>query len=619
MNLNTYNYSFLKGVFMKKYIVLSIFLNILLTSCNVGTNNNSGSNNNYGILINGGTAPSNSIMKSFGLNNNGVIPINNLAANQSFTGLIPCFNLVGSSGLNFTNNCNQNFNYILSNPQIFGIESSNDLINFIPNSTSSSNILYAKYDYIKYTSPGMANISSGRSIPKLTLSGLVILPTDQDGKIVSTNLIKGVILYYHDTIPSKNGVMSGFNNFDGPSMQLTFINQYLLTSIFVSNGFIVIAPDYTGQGIDVNTVHPYIIGTNSNAFSGIYMLPAVNSYLKNNYNFSFQSLDKNNKLYITSFSEGGGYSLKATQYLDFDYNSILKDNNLKLNGTYAMSGAYDISDTMLNFMFSNDYTGRVGSTNSWNNIPGCGNDPLCINEPNGLDIAISQFSLASSKPALYSYLSSAILNYYYNQSIYSTIFKPNFFFLKNCINLPNSINSWSNVSCSNLFNLNPENITSLFNNPVYNAEYISSVLFTSAMSLGYFIGDSLNINQLINTLSTTTNTYSSAGLFSYNQVPNDNFLKSILTQSNTYNLTVNTPVVLFYMRYDSTVPNKNSLLACDKNNGIKTIGLGSVKCVEIDNSKLWDSIRFPSTPNVMYLQHVNSNKIMSLALLNLMK
>ena len=605
---------------MYRYLFLLMFI-FLLNSCNVGANKNI-SGNNYGIVVSGGTAPINSIMQNFGLNSNGVIPILNLDINQTFLSIIPCYNLISSTGLNFFNNCTQNINYIASNPNIFGINKSTNVVQFVENSVAKSNISYAKLDYLQYTSPGLPIASAGQTIPTLNLSGLIILPTDANGNIVDSRLIKGILLYYHDTIPSKNGVMSGFNNSDSISMGLTFLNQYILTAVFVSNGYIVLAPDYPGQGIDVNTFHPYIIGLNENAYSGIYMLQAAQTYLKNKYNFDIKTMINPN-LFISSFSEGGGYSLRATEIFDFDNKSILNNLGLSLIKTIAISGAYDISNTMLNYAYSNVYAGDTPDTNKWNAIPGCNRSgsTLCPNEENGLDRAIVQYALASSKPTLSAYLISSILTYYYNSNGNYSIFKPNFVNLSSCINLITSytLNNWSSSPCVSLFNFKGLNIFDLFNNVNNNAGTIDDILFTSAMSLGYFIGNTTSVSSLINILSTQTTTFNNIGIISYNQTPSDKWLLNILSTKNTYNIKTNTNISLLYLKYDSTVPNINSKLACNPITGIRTLNGASVNCIEIDNTNLFDSIKFPGeTSNIMYLYHQDSNKIISLAVLNQM-
>lgn len=72
-------------------------------------------------------------------------------------------------------------------------------------------------------------------------SGLLIIP--KIGKnYISYNKIKGVVLYFHPTAFDKSGVPS-MNYHDNRTKQDT-----LYAAIYAAQGYIVVAPDYIGQG-----------------------------------------------------------------------------------------------------------------------------------------------------------------------------------------------------------------------------------------------------------------------------------------------------------------------------------------------------------------------------------
>ena len=95
-------------------------------------------------------------------------------------------------------------------------------------------------------------------------------------------------------------------------------------------------------------MHPYAFESSQNTLSGIYMLKATNDYLMSKYNFRFKDL-VNNQLFISSYSEGGGYALRATDI----YKNVLNKLNLRLIKTYGVSGVYDLSKIMVDFLYDN--------------------------------------------------------------------------------------------------------------------------------------------------------------------------------------------------------------------------------------------------------------------------
>jgi hypothetical protein len=183
-----------------------------------------------------------------------------------------------------------------------------------------------------------------------TLSGAILVPDVEKEKI------KGVILFYHPEEVTKYNVPSCFMDAsDLPEYcQISKKNKgsdYVLKigGVFVSQGYVVVMPDYIGQGIDSSNMHPYMMYPQANARSGLDMLSASRQLLK--------TLDIDNQaeldLYISGYSEGAVYSLWASRLLQAPAQNILDDNNFNLALTIPISGPYDLSKAQMPFLFAN--------------------------------------------------------------------------------------------------------------------------------------------------------------------------------------------------------------------------------------------------------------------------
>ena len=86
--------------------------------------------------------------------------------------------------------------------------------------------------------------------------------------IPQINPIKGVILYFHGTSLAKHEV---------PSDSQSFYYKYCL--MLASQGYLVIAPDYLGQGLNVDILHPYFSDPEYQAISGLYLFKAVREFI----------------------------------------------------------------------------------------------------------------------------------------------------------------------------------------------------------------------------------------------------------------------------------------------------------------------------------------------------
>ncbi|MCC2624659.1 MAG: hypothetical protein K0R14_532 [Burkholderiales bacterium] len=234
-----------------------------------------------------------------------------------------------------------------------------------------------------------------------TLSGAILVPEIEKEKI------KGVVLFYHPQEFTKYNVPSCFlNASDLPDY--CQINKKIKGSdyvlkiggVFASQGYVVVMPDYIGQGIDSSNMHPYMIYPQANAKSGLDMLNASRQLLK--------TLGIENKtelnLYLSGSSEGGLYALWASRLLQNSRAAkLLDDNNFNLAVTVPISGPYDLSQAQIPFLFSN-----VATYPNKNKYRALGSDELVTMK--------AVFATA--------YLTS--LAYYNFNQDYSSVFDPDF-------------------------------------------------------------------------------------------------------------------------------------------------------------------------------------------------
>lgn len=165
------------------------------------------------------------------------------------------------------------------------------------------------------------------------VSGGILVP---DG--IDKSELKGVIVYFHGTTFSKNQVGSNVSNNE----------TQLCAEVFASQGYVVLIPDYVGQGVDWQNVHPYVLYPEVSAQTAADMLTAVRPLLTSR--FGLLGPDTL-KLFSAGYSEGGAYSLW--------FNSYLSSNPAKLDSLYVlthsvgMEGAYSTSQVTYDYLFDN--------------------------------------------------------------------------------------------------------------------------------------------------------------------------------------------------------------------------------------------------------------------------
>jgi hypothetical protein len=190
---------------------------------------------------------------------------------------------------------------------------------------------------IRYTT----KVSLPDGMQSFNVSGGLILPTG-----ISGNQIKGVVTYFHATALNKCKVGSDYK---------TNGETQLVAEVFASQGYVVVIPDYIGQGVDWKNVHPYVLYPEVSAKTAIDMLTAVAPEIRAHYKLQAGTTLK---LFSAGYSEGGAYSLWFPSYL--------KSNPSQLNSLYqfkhamGMEGAYNTSNVTSGFLFE-DVTKEAGN------------------------------------------------------------------------------------------------------------------------------------------------------------------------------------------------------------------------------------------------------------------
>lgn len=182
------------------------------------------------------------------------------------------------------------------------------------------------------------NYSTTVTLPQgdktFAVSGGLMLPQG-----IPAAKVKGVVTYFHGTTFNKCMVGSNYTG-NGETR--------LAAQVFASQGYIVVIPDYVGQGVDYNDVHPYVLYPQVSARTAVDMLAAVAPTIRAQY-----QLDPGAKLKLFSagYSEGGAYSVWFSIYLN-DQPSML-DPLYQLKHSVGMEGAYNTSTVTKGYLFDN--------------------------------------------------------------------------------------------------------------------------------------------------------------------------------------------------------------------------------------------------------------------------
>ena len=207
------------------------------------------------------------------------------------------------------------------------------------NSLGNTDIKNIKLDKITYQT---TNTFAATGKITSNVSGLLMLP--------DTDSPKGVILYYHPTVFDNAGVPSNFSK----NNQTSLIFDVTYAAIYAANGYIVVAPDYIGQGDDYKNYHPYVLYPKQTVNTAVDLLNDISNEIRKKYNLDASATLN---LFSVGYSEGGGYSIWSAKCLGWQGNcqDVNKLGKLyKYRAAAGLSGAYDISHTTLDFMIDNN-------------------------------------------------------------------------------------------------------------------------------------------------------------------------------------------------------------------------------------------------------------------------
>ncbi|MEO0790381.1 MAG: T9SS type A sorting domain-containing protein, partial [Bacteroidota bacterium] len=150
-----------------------------------------------------------------------------------------------------------------------------------------------------------------------TLSGLLVLPQDNDEPQFPMLAYMHGTAFSADAVPSEEGV-----------------EERRLVYAFASNGYISVAPDYLGYGIDSLELHPYV-HADTEAKAGRDMLIAVRGWLDE------QEIPYNDQVFTTGYSQGGHASAALQKLVEAE-----ADGELTITAASHLSGPYAISQAM---------------------------------------------------------------------------------------------------------------------------------------------------------------------------------------------------------------------------------------------------------------------------------
>ncbi len=175
------------------------------------------------------------------------------------------------------------------------------------------------------------------------VSGGLLIPQG-----ISKAQIRGVLVYFHGTT---------FNKSQVPSQYEGNVETQLMAEVFASQGYVVVMPDYVGQGVDWQNAHPYVLYPQVSAKTAADMLTAVKPTLVAS--LGLLPGDPALKLFSVGYSEGGSYSLWFNQFLSS--NPGLLDPVYVLTHSVGIEGAYNTSTITYGFLFD-DVSFRRGNT-----------------------------------------------------------------------------------------------------------------------------------------------------------------------------------------------------------------------------------------------------------------
>jgi hypothetical protein len=418
---------------------------------------------------------------------------------------------------------------------------------------------------VEYKTPGQNSETKPAQIVR-TASGLIIVPNGVAPR--------GVVVYFHPTVSAKNQVPSclsslGAGNVSSNQPAYCTANAAgnpfgsglfaTLSALYAARGYVVIAPDYVGLGVDYNNVHPFVVYPENNVMSAFNMFPALRQILES----APFNVDSKTRLplFLTGYSEGAGYAVKASQMAQTTAAGALSAANLQLKITSPQEGAYSLTDQM-NFAFENANDGFINCANANNPSYNCGNVDMMkpdqssvtneVSAMNNWNIVTSAVA-AQYKPLLTSNVLTAAMYYHFHN-------------LDGAYDMAMNHQFWANISVPDVGILS---LYQLFSSPYYVENQIAGSIFVNTTKIdGYDPEISPNItlftpqgNLPIQLPPNHWGTDNAGTKFINAAVARDPQFVSILASGSTYNWHTNSPINFINLNYDSAVTVLNSYQA----------------------------------------------------------
>lgn len=578
-----------------KNILIIISIALLLTTCfgdNDGSMANSAEYNpNLGKLVSNNPTPTNTYQ---------------VPDLQQF--LLGTTNGICTGMQNSTNpECLHIESLINNDKSRFGLINT-DVTNMVTKNATDLGITAVKSYQLVYTTSGAPIAFAGSTRQTQNVSGLVLVP--KFAKLADESKIKGVVLYYHPTVFNKLGVPS-FSNPEGMA------SQQMLAAIYASQGYIVVAPDYIGQGVNAGVIHPYVVYAQANAKSGLYMLKAYKEFIQKNY----PNIDSS-KLFITSYSEGAPYALWASKLLQSSYAKVLTDTGLDLKRTVGISGAYDLSGVTIRFEFANTDNSKDPSKNPYYTVPSFyeSNDAFANM---GVYEAVSKLQMAVGKLSLFNYVIVAYMNYNANTSGYQILMNQDFINMKSCGDIVAYIGGAPTKQVGPcLIESQHYTLNQLFTSPKLSTTDIQMTMFASAYGAANYFSGNYTFESLLYAMS---NGYAnnSVGSVVNPSMLDEPLVMDYVAQQDIYNWTTTSPISLIALGHDSIVTNLNTKEACDKDHPslASNSASGLVKCggdLYLNNytGGYLTSFSFNSISVPLYVDHGTAEPILQLMALH---
>ncbi len=162
-------------------------------------------------------------------------------------------------------------------------------------------------------------------------SGLVLLPVPVANNTSREPLVAPILSIQHGTIFSREESPSNLAE-SGQTDNLEVYNACIAASM----GYVVFMPDFSGFGVDDQTLHPFC-HAKSIAYSVVDIIRAGKQFLRS----KTADYTWNNQLFIAGYSEGGFATMAAGKEIQTKH-----PDEFTITGLAPMSGPYNLSTVM---------------------------------------------------------------------------------------------------------------------------------------------------------------------------------------------------------------------------------------------------------------------------------